>query len=473
MQRSSPMPARRRSLFSTTLLLGVLLGAGPALAQTAPEPLFGSEPSAGARAAGRRMAGAETAGADASQDLPPRRAHAVPGSVRQGRLNPSVFRAERLSVALPDGRVLVAERQQDVRGRRGDQTWTGSFEDAPESLLVLTRHRGAVTGFFHHGTETYEVEGFENGSLVLFQVNEEALPGEGVPVPVGDAPGDVPDADQGDAADASANPGAAFDAAIAGDPIIQDLLVVYTQRSVNKAGSVASLEAKIVNAVAAANAAYVNSGINLRLNLAGMSLIDYTETGDMGTSLSRLRLFGDGYMDTVHALRNQVGADLVSLISDESNYCGIAYVMATVSPSFASSAFSVVSQTCFSQQTLAHEIGHNQGNSHDRPNGGASAYPYSFGYRTCDNVAPTNGQKFRTVMGYPCSSVPRVNYFSNPNVYYNGAPTGVAYESNPSASADNARSMNNTAAVVAAFRTPPATPPPAAPTELTATAVTQ
>jgi hypothetical protein len=468
MSRSPSLPSRLRRLLGA-FLMGTLT-ATPVLAQPAPEPLFGAEVAAGARAAGGRMAGGAAAGADLPQDVPPRRAHAVPGRERRGRLNPSAFRAERLSVTLPDGRVLVAERQQDTRGRRDEQTWTGTFEGAPESLLVLTRHRGAVTGFFHHGAETYEVEGFENGSLVLFQVDEDALPQEGEPLPAGDT---LPDQRDGAEPDAGGvGDVLAHEAAMAGDPFQHDLLVVYTQRSVNQAGGVATLEAKIVNAVAAANAAYANSGINIRLNLVGMSLVDYTETGDMGTTLQRLRLYGDGYMDSVHALRNQLGADLVSLVSDESNYCGLAYVMTTVSTSFASSAFSVVTQSCFSQQTLAHEIGHNQGNAHDRPNGSQSAYPYSYGYRTCDNIAPTNGQKFRTVMGYPCSNVPRVNYFSNPNVFYNGAPMGVAYESNPSVAADNARSMNNTAAVVAAFRTPPASPP-AAPTELTATAVTQ
>jgi peptidyl-Asp metalloendopeptidase len=115
------------------------------------------------------------------------------------------------------------------------------------------------------------------------------------------------------------------------------------------------------------------------------------------------------------------------MISEDSSACGVAYVMSSPSSGFASAAFSVTRQSCFSNQTLAHEIGHNQGNAHDRKNASSSAYPYSFGYRTCDNIAPANGQSFRTVMSYSCSGA-RVNYFSNPYVYYNGAPMGVAYE---------------------------------------------
>jgi predicted phage tail protein len=69
-------------------------------------------------------------------------------------------------------------------------------------------------------------------------------------------------------------------------------------------------------------------------------------------------------------------------------------------------------------------------------------------------------------MSYSCSGAPRVLVFSNPDVTWNGHAAGISYEANPSNSAENARSMNNTAATVAAFRgssgggtpTPPAAP---------------
>ena len=154
-------------------------------------------------------------------------------------------------------------------------------------------------------------------------------------------------------------------------------------------------------------------------------------------------------MDSVHALRNSVGADVVTLISEDSGGCGIAGVMKTVSTAYAPEAFSVVKTSCLSQHSLAHEIGHNMGNRHDRDSTTETgAYPYSYGFRRC----ATDGTGFRTVMAYSCTGAKRVAWFSNPNVYYNGYATGVAYESNPSQSADNVRSMNNTAATVASFR---------------------
>ena len=47
-------------------------------------------------------------------------------------------------------------------------------------------------------------------------------------------------------------------------------------------------------------------------------------------------------MDELHALRDAYGADVVSLIEDDPQYCGIAYRMATLATSFESSAFNVV-----------------------------------------------------------------------------------------------------------------------------------
>ena len=90
---------------------------------------------------------------------------------------------------------------------------------------------------------------------------------------------------------------------------------------------------------------------------------------------------------------------------------------------------------CMTSHTVTHEIGPNQDNHHDRANGGnGGAYPYSYGYRNT-----TAG--FRTIMAYSCpgGGCPRVNHMSNPNVLYNGWPTGIDDDIDPANSADNAR----------------------------------
>ena len=62
-------------------------------------------------------------------------------------------------------------------------------------------------------------------------------------------------------------------------------------------------------------------------------------------------------MDELHALRDSTGADMVSLIEDAPQYCGIAYLMGNLSPGFAASAFSVIHRTCATgYYSFAHEL---------------------------------------------------------------------------------------------------------------------
>ena len=77
------------------------------------------------------------------------------------------------------------------------------------------------------------------------------------------------------------------------------------------------------------------------------------------------------------------------------------------------------------ENVLAHEFGHNAGCTHDIGNANnPGRYSYSYGYQH-----PTG--QFRTVMAYSYGcpgpgDCTQIDYFSNPNVTYNGAPTGTA-----------------------------------------------
>jgi len=238
-------------------------------------------------------------------------------------------------------------------------------------------------------------------------------------------------------------------------------LVVYTTTAKTQEGGQAAMEALIALGVDSANQAYRNSQIAMQLQLVHTAEVAYTETGSIDIDLTRLRSSTDGIMDQVHQLRDRYQADLVALIVDNGGAsCGIAYVMANgPRASFASSAFSVTARDCIVNDTLAHELGHNMGNAHDRATGGTGVFAYSYGYR--DVVG-----RFRTIMAYACPNVscPRVKYFSNPNIMINGRPAGIDHAVDPANSADNARSMNEVRQVVAAWRAGPAdVTPPAAP----------
>ena len=244
-----------------------------------------------------------------------------------------------------------------------------------------------------------------------------------------------------------------------------DVMVVYTPAARAAAGGTAAMEALITLAVDETNQAYANSGVTQRLTLVHTAEVSYTEhtgrsagcggvacTSPFQTALYDLRDTSDGTMDNVHELRENFGADMVSLFIESTGVCGIAFRMATESSAFATSAFSVVDHACAAGNfSFAHELGHNQGLRHDRYVEGSATQvaPYAYGY--VDTAV-----RFRTIMAYTnkCSDLgfncPRVQYFSNPNVNYSGAPTGVAVGS-PQA-AFNALVLDETADTAANWR---------------------
>ena len=380
---------------------------------------------------------------------------AMRGSGIASELNPAAFGAPHLRIPLADGRVLHATRKRVVEDqRRGRRSWIGVITEVPGSLVVLSVARGVTTGFITYGTETFQITPARGGRHMIYQVDPSLLSDE-EPVLL---PDDLP-------AKTEASAAADSGSSAVGDEFVHDLLVVYTPASRTRYGQ-ATIESMIVAAVAAANEAYINSGVNITLNLVGLQEIEYTEGVNLSESLSDLRGTSDGKMDQVHVLRDLFGADFVSLVSEDVG-CGIAFLMAPESASFASYAFSAVYSGCLSQHSLAHEVGHNQGNMHDRANSaGPGAFEYSYGFRRC----MSDGTGFRTVMAYSCVGAPRVTQFANPDVTFNGWPTGISHESDPANSADESRSMNETADTVAAFRTISISAP-AAPSSLTANAL--
>jgi peptidyl-Asp metalloendopeptidase len=323
--------------------------------------------------------------------------------------------------------------------------------------VTLVAQGTAMTGTILSNHRLYKIETAGGNQHRLIEVDEDALPPDHHPIVVADddpvaAPSTGETSQQNDTI-----------AAAAGDSIV-DLLVVYTSAAKTQEGGQAAIEALIALSVDSANQAYSNSQIAMQLRLVHTAEVSYAESGTIDTDLTRLRSTTDGIMDQVHQLRNQHNADLVALIVDDGGgFCGIAYVMANgPRASFASSAFSVTARDCVANDTLAHELGHNMGNAHDRATGGTGVFAYSYGYR--DEVG-----RFRTIMAYACPtlSCPRVKYFSNPRLLYNGRPLGIDHTVNPTTSADNARSMNDVRQIVAAWRTGATdVTPPAAPANL-------
>ncbi|MDX2033321.1 MAG: zinc-dependent metalloprotease family protein [Blastocatellia bacterium] len=308
------------------------------------------------------------------------------------------------------------------------EIYIGAVKGSDGSQVRLVHSEGQIVGSITAAGKFYAIRYAGNEMHLVQEIDQGRLPIDAEPLPAAPDPG-VP-------------------GQLADDGSVIDVMVVYTPAARSGAGGTTAMQNLINLGISETNTAYANSQIVQRFRLVHTAEVVYTENGNTSTDLSRLRSTTDGIMDEVHTLRDQYRADLVTLIINSSTdgACGVGYLMGGNNPGFASSGFNVVRRDCVSPNySFGHELGHNQGLNHARSDAvGTGAFNYSFGFKDSSNL-------FRTVMAYNCPvNCPRVLHFSNPDVNYNGRPTGI--DEAASNSANNALSLNGTRVTVANFR---------------------
>jgi hypothetical protein len=229
------------------------------------------------------------------------------------------------------------ERVEPTASGRG-LIWNGQVQGVPMSQVTLVAEDGVLVGNVRQQGQMYAIRFVGNGTHAIYQLNQALYPPEHDP---------FGDHEHGAAAYPPTPPQARV-RATADDASTIDVMVLYTPAARTAAGGALAMNNLVNLGISESNTSYANSGITQRVRLVHSAEIAYTEAADdIGTDLDRLIATADGHLDTVHTLRNQYGADIVSLwTAYQRGGCGIASLMTSVSNSFESRAFNVTVYDC-------------------------------------------------------------------------------------------------------------------------------
>ncbi|MEN1706181.1 MAG: M12 family metallo-peptidase [Planctomycetota bacterium] len=342
---------------------------------------------------------------------------------------------------LPGGERVVGFISDRIAHENGNLSWQGIIPEAQDGWFSIAAANGVAHGYVDAGgVGVYELKSRGDDAGLYDAVRTDTMvfpPCSGPVIPPVEGRG-IPGAlEHAMIAEAGSDTGDDAQASRGGVTTI-DVMIVWSAEARQGEGGTNGITALAQNSINVSNIAYANSEVSdVELRLVHFEEVVYSETDNSGTDLNNLRGTSDGFMDGIHATRDAVAADLVALLVDDMGpACGIAY-LSPFNPNF---GFSVTDADCaVGNLSFPHEIGHNQGATHDVENAGGAVFDYGYGWRWFG----TNSTRYRSVMAYSPGS--RVRQFSNPDVNYVGTPTGTA-------TANNARVIRETAASVASFR---------------------
>jgi hypothetical protein len=180
------------------------------------------------------------------------------------------------------------------------------------------------------------------------------------------------------------------------------------------------------------------SVVGLQVRLVGTEVVDFSESGDLSQDLNTSwNVPTTTAAVTLAALRQQYGADLVSIIEQTGSKHGEATPYAATA-AYKDVAVNIVRYDMAAAGVFGHELGHNLGAGHEQPFGNG------FEARSHGLVIKFDVSEVATVMVHQATE--RIGRFSNPDACFASLCTGIRGE------ADNAATLNATAHDVASFR---------------------
>jgi peptidyl-Asp metalloendopeptidase len=338
------------------------------------------------------------------------------------------------------GGTVTLVGKTSTRRSDGSISWRGEVAETGEPAALMVWNNAPLTGYFAYDGTIFTIENAGGGVNIFAEMDPSKLPADH-PSPASSRDNLLISSQLAIRRQALSEPKVApfADAerqALEAKKITIDLMMLYTgnvaKRYVRDPDDLLELAVEQTDEILA------KSGLgNITLRLVHSQLIDYDGSKDdqfthLYTMVDGLEQFKD-----VRKLRNEKRADIVGLVIDNPNGCGLA---TRIGPD-SDEAFFVVHHACATvSMSIAHEIGHILGIRHDR-HVDANDTPFAYGH------GHVNGEKWRDLMSYNggCGGCPRIAHFSNPRVMYKGEPTGTA-------AADSARVILQLAERVANFR---------------------
>lgn len=345
-----------------------------------------------------------------------------------------------LNFELFAGERMVAQVVKAQRWGRASATLalTARMSEHPESFVTLSTTGGILRAWIHDAAEghDYQIRYLVSSQQhILLDVDTK---GSEV-YSCGNEDHDHEASPLSDGIEAGPSTGGNMEADLGTEATIVDVMVVYTDGALAVEGSLANMELNISEAFLKANLVHANSLTEVELNVVHTVEVDYQEDRSATNDLYALSRFDD-VIDEIHYLREYAYfADFVSFFVDTESAGGLGFRPSSYDRIDYGYNLVRVQQSDTTSYTTVHELGHNMGNGHSKTqrrqafSSGIAAY--AAGWQWDDTSSPaTDG--YCSVMTYEnfnssgSDEYERVPHFSNPDVLYNGNPTGHLNDGN-------------------------------------------